>query len=466
MGKKVWTKLKDIFAEHGGCSIYLVGGAVRDMIMGKEPHDYDFTTALTPDEIKQVLIDAKLPVIPIGEKFGTIATIMDGMQIEITTFRKETYNPDSRKPNVEFATTIYEDLKRRDFTINAIAYDPTDDKYLDPYDGKIAIEHMALETPTDPDITLTEDPLRMLRAIRFISRGFNCVSDLSLALKRNRGHIHNISQERIVEEFNKIFMSQNSTDLMFALHELATTGLLFEIFPEFKACYKMEQNEYHHKDVWEHTKMVVSKTHNNPILRWASLFHDIGKGTTKEIYEDGVHFYQHEKKGEEIWYKISKRLKGMEKTTIDKIGFLIRNHLRPASICGRYPNELPSDRSVRRLFFDCQEAGEEMWDLLMDHSQADCTSGKTDLLLNGKKVSMQEHVTAQVKYLRKRPFELIKEEEKHPKLPTGLGTKLMEDTGKEPGPWIRKIQDKLQEMIVDGDLPLKPTIEECLEAIK
>lgn len=464
----IHKKLKTLFGK-ANKEIYVVGGAVRDKFLGIDPKDYDYTTNATPDETKEIMKEFSIVDIG-GEKFGTIQIDMNGEQVEITTFRKEVYNPDSRKPEVEYGDNILDDLKRRDFTINAIAYNLITGDYVDPFDGIKDIIKMKLRCPDNPNITFNEDPLRMLRAARFISRGFTLPANTEIykAMKENVDRLDIVSAERITEEFCKIMVAENAVDLDFALLLLLKTGILEKIFPEITPMIDLQQNKWHHKDVWNHTRLVVSKTHNNLILRIGALFHDIGKPPTISNDNGEVHFYRHEEEGEKIWLKISDRLKGMTKDTKNKIAFLIRNHLRPGSICGRYPEKLPSNRSVRRLYFDCNEAGDDMWDLLMDLSKADCTSGKLTLEVMGikTKLSMPDYVSNQVEYLRTRPKDIIKDEAKLPKLPTGLGIELMKKYDRPAGPWIREIQETLLNMCIDDDLQLRPSIEQCLEVLE
>lgn len=450
--KKQLSPLTALFKDNGK-ELYLVGGAIRDILSDKLPKDLDLTTNARPDEIKKILRTDKLPLINLGEKYGTIATLINGESIEITTFRKEKYNPKSRNPEVQFSDNLLDDLVRRDFKINAIAYDLINEKILDPLCGMKDLADNILETPANPEITFFDDPLRMLRTVRFVSKGFIPTLSVTNAIKQLSYRMYLCSKERITEEMTKILCCDGHY-VPTILNYLKETGLLKILFPSLYQMCGIKQNpKFHHKDVWNHTILVVQKVAPIPTLRWAALFHDVGKPGTYFIDDTGVHFYEHEKVGEDIWYSISKQFKGLKKEFISDIAFLIRNHLRPSSICGLYPDKSPSNRSVRRLYFACQKQGEHIWDLLMDLSESDCTSGKR---------GVPELVRKQVKYLRNRPYDIISETEGMVTLPTGLGMELIRHWKKKPGPWIRKVQNILTQAIIDGDLKNNPTIEECM----
>jgi putative nucleotidyltransferase with HDIG domain len=209
----------------------------------------------------------------------------------------------------------------------------------------------------------------------------------------------------------------------------------------------VEQNpKWHHKDVWDHTMLVVSKVPATPLMRWAALFHDIGKPITYEVTETGVHFYRHELVGVKIWKKVAERLK-LSNELRDEVAFLIRRHLQPTQVL-----KGGSDKAVRKLCLLCLEQGSWAWDALLDLNKADCTSGKT-----GK----QSEVEQAVEWLRERPKTLFATFEK-PKLPTGLGNVLMKARNKKPGPWIREEMNRLMRAMETGRLNTRPTIEECL----
>lgn len=437
-----------------GKQLHLVGGAVRDALLGKESHDLDLTTDALPEETKSLLARASFKVIPKGEAFGMIATILGDDEVEITTYRGDSYRPDSRKPEVVFTSSIEEDLVRRDFTVNAMAWDLLEDKLVDPFGGQRDLSVKLLRCPqmkgedsmTAAMRSFGDDPLRMLRAARFLSKGldFNPSVSISQAALQMADRIHVVSHERWGEEFDKLLVCEDPAT---GLDWLAGTGLLRQILPELEAGRGMTQNKkWHHKDVWQHTLLVVSGVPATPRLRWAALFHDVGKPVTYKITKTGIHFYRHEIEGAKLWWKIAERFK-LPKKFAKEVQFLIRQHLRPMQVLNSR-----SDKAVRRLYFECQDAGEWAWDDLMDLSKSDCTSGKT-----GKR---QEVIQA-VEWLRERPKAVLNETVK-PKLPTGLGSALCEKRGLKPGPWIRDDMAACMQAIEEGKLPTRPSIEECL----
>ena len=427
--------------------LYKVGGCVRDEFMGLKPKDIDLTTDTIPDEIKKLLEQNNFQVIPLGEKFGTIATYIDNIQVEITTFRKEVYNIDSRKPEVSFSKNIEDDLKRRDFTINTIAVNLITNEVIDPFNGCNDILLRRICTPVDANITFKEDPLRILRCARFITRGFIPSSEVLIAAKKQHKRLEIVSDERITEELNKILTAPKGISTVAALLFLKDNKILPLIFPELVDLYNLPQNnKYHMKDVWTHTLLVIQNTRNDARLRWAALFHDIGKPKAFEIHEDGIHFYQHEKDGEIIWRQIASRLKGLDKKFISDVAFLIRNHMRLQNC--------KTSKSIKRTLFKCNEQGERIFNLLLELSEADCTSGK---------YMKKEEVRKSIDEIRKVVFN-IKEDK--PKLPKGLGLILIEKFNKPPGKWINEEKEKLYELIVSGKLNINPTIKECLSQLK
>ena len=443
--------LVDAFSK-AGKSLFLVGGSIRDFYLGLKVKDLDYATNALPEETEEILESIGLITFPLGERFGSIATIWGDKQVEITTFRSEKYSGGSRKPEVAFSKDILIDLSRRDFAVGAIAYDLINNKLVDPYNGMDDIKNLRLKTPINSEITFSDDPLRMLRAARFQARGFIPSDEISKATIKLKDRIKIVSKERISYELDRILTEPDGLLVAKALKWLADTGLLGEIFPELVKTYNMPQNEYHFKDVWNHTLLAVSKTSSNSILRWATLFHDIGKPDTYKVIKGGVHFYKHHTVGGKIWDNISKRL-NLSNSFSKDVGFLISNHLRPSNIYGRSLIP-PTDKAVRRLYFDCLEQGPDIYDLLLDLSKADCSSGK---------IEEPERVGMQVEYLRARPKIIFNGEAKEPKLPTGLGTALIDKFNRDPGPWLRDIQDYLLKKVVDGDISLQPTIEECLK---
>ena len=303
-----------------GYDAYVVGGAVRDAIMGKEPDDWDIATSSSPQQNKEVFSNYK--VIETGIKHGTITVIIDSLHIEITTFRIETGYSDNRHPDfVEFTDDICLDLARRDFTCNAIAYNPKVG-FVDPFFGLNDIENKVIKCVGDPDKRFNEDGLRILRALRFSqSLSFNIDNITSESIHKNKGLLENISEERIFSELRKILTYCTSEFL------LEYSDVIFQIIPELKAEKGCEQHhERHIYDVWNHTCVAVENSPNNEDIRLAVLLHDIGKPSCKTTDESGVdHFYGHGEAGSKIAFNILSKFKTSNKIR-DKITNLIYYH--------------------------------------------------------------------------------------------------------------------------------------------
>lgn len=281
--------------EEAGRKIYLVGGVVRDAISGRlDPDgDLDFTTDASPEEIERIVAPIAEAVWDQGRRFGTIAAQVAGRKLEITTHRGEAYHPDSRKPEVVFADAVEADLSRRDFTVNAMALSLPGLRLVDPFDGVGDLAAGRLRTPLDPEVSFSDDPLRMLRAARFVS-GYGLVPDRSLldAITTLRSRLDIVSDERIRDELDKLLVVATPGE---GLWLLVRTGLAEEFLPELPAL-ALEQDPIHrHKDVLAHTIAVVEKTSPDRLLRLAALFHDIGKPKTRSFGPHGtVSFHHHE----------------------------------------------------------------------------------------------------------------------------------------------------------------------------
>ncbi len=303
-------------------SAYLVGGCVRDSLLGKEPKDYDIATSARPEEVKS-LFDK---VIPTGEKHGTVTVMIDKEPFEITTFRKDGNYSDGRRPDgVEFTKTIEEDLSRRDFTINAIAYDG--EKYIDPYSGVNDLQkYKMIRCVGKPEERFTEDALRMLRCVRFSSRLSFEISPLTYhGLWFNSNLIENVSVERIREELCQILLTEKPS---YGLGVMERTGLLDYIIPELVDCVGFDQrNPHHDKTVFEHILSVVDDSPMDLNVRLAALFHDIAKPQTFTVDENGKgHFYNHHIVGADVTEDIMKRLK-FDNKTIEQVVKLVRYHM-------------------------------------------------------------------------------------------------------------------------------------------
>ncbi|AGK95244.1 CCA tRNA nucleotidyltransferase [Clostridium pasteurianum] len=303
-------------------SAYAVGGCIRDKLIHREPKDWDITTSALPKNISEIFENT----IPTGIKHGTITVLINKTPYEVTTFRIDGKYSDNRHPDeVIFSNSLYEDLGRRDFTINSMAYSHNEG-LQDPFNGEKDLGNRLIRSVGNPDLRFSEDSLRILRAIRFSTElSFQIDKNTEDSINRNYLLIKNVSMERIRDEISKILLS-NTPSIGF--HELNKSGLLRIIFPELYVCVGFNQrNPHHHKDIFEHTMLVLDNTPNNLIIRIAALLHDIGKPGCFSIDANGIgHFYMHAIEGAKISQEILKRLKYDNNTT--KIVYkLIKEHL-------------------------------------------------------------------------------------------------------------------------------------------
>ena len=343
-----------------GYDAYLVGGCVRDMYLGRTPHDFDITTNATPEQIKGRLAIADIPFTRVGEKHGTIVARMNDEEYEITTYRKDCGYEDGRHPDkVEFVSDIKEDLARRDFTMNAMAYDPIDNIFIDPFDGRKDCDGKLIRTVGDPIARFSEDGLRIMRALRFsVTLGFDIGRETNEAMARSESMLDSVSKERITEELRKMLTSG-----MPVSKQLDTfRWLFFHIIPEMRPEVSCEQhNKYHHHDVYRHTLSVVDNCKSDKFeIKLAALLHDIGKPDTKAVGEDGYdHFVGHPEVSAKIAASvISKDLRLTNDERDLTIG-LVREHDKNFSI---------SEKRLRKAIL---EHGEPFLRDLMVLQQAD-----------------------------------------------------------------------------------------------
>ena len=347
-----------------GFEAYIVGGCVRDKLLSIEPHDYDITTSARPNEIKNVFSDCK--TILVGEEFGTVGILLNKVLYEVTTFRIDGNYINNRKPEkVIFSGNLKEDLKRRDFTINAMAMD-IDGKLYDPFFGKKDLQEKIIRAVGDPNERIKEDALRMMRAIRFAGRfDFYIEENLFDAIGQNASLLKKIAPERIFDEFSKMITSEKPSYYLLLLEE---SGILDVIFPELKRTVGFAQfSPYHDKTLFDHLICVMDYVKPDLSLRLAALFHDISKVDTLSIGEDGRgHFYGHEILGADLVEKILKKYR-LPNKTIEKVKILILDHMKVHA-------EM-SDKALRRQI---KRVGREnvldLYDLLI----ADCKATRID----------------------------------------------------------------------------------------
>ena len=420
--------------DEAGHSLYLVGGVVRDLFVpgGVAHDDLDLTTDATPEQTKELVAPLADSLWSQGEKFGTIGLSIGGDNIEITTHRAEEYDPESRKPTVVFRGTDLEtDLSRRDFTINAMALEVTGDdpRLVDPFDGLEDLLHKRLRTPLDAVVSFTDDPLRMMRAARFVARfDLRCDDSLVEAVAAGAERIGIVSPERIRDELCKLVMVEDpSAGLWF----LSDHGLAEVILPELPAM-RVEQDPIHrHKDVLAHTIAVVRQSPVELRVRLAALFHDVGKPRTRSIGSKGVSFHHHEVVGARMTRKRMKALR-FSNDMIDDVERLVYLHLRMHTYQLGW-----TDSAVRRFVRD---AG-PLLDELLALTRADCTTR------NKRKA---EALGRRIDELEDRIAELREREELEAIRPDIDGRKVMEHLGIAGGPVVGEALDHLLELRVEN----------------
>ncbi len=430
-----------------GKELYLVGGAVRDLALGlelRELDDLDFCTNARPAETLKILKQAKFSTYDMGFDFGTVGCVLHGSAEEgfpkdcqVTTYRSEEYyQRGSRHPVVKFGDTIDQDLGRRDFSINSIAMDAAGD-YYDPYNGRRDLERGILRVVGDPNETLAEDPLRILRIGRFVSKlGFEVDEALFDAASHRAEHILDISRERWLQEMNKLLCGDGVRAALQFLYDVRILGM---ILPEVAVLHGLhervpDEGEHRHKDVWQHTLQVVEQAPPTTVLRWGALLHDMGKAWTRALHPDGtVTFLRHEQQGAMLFEGIARRLT-FDNASTAEIGAIIRNHGR----IPQYDSEW-SDAAVRRLVRDLDPYVETM----IAFSRADLTTS-VPLKFQAAQRRIDE--------LERRIDELEQQASLRPVLPTGIGRTLMKEFGLKPSPIVGEIKEFLEEQIIEGVL--------------
>ncbi|MGI9032323.1 MAG: CCA tRNA nucleotidyltransferase [Acidimicrobiales bacterium] len=411
-----------------GFRLYLVGGSVRDAILGRplEEVDLDFTTDARPDEIERVVGPWADSLWTQGKRFGTIGAIVGGRRHEITTHRAEAYTPESRKPEVEFADQVEADLSRRDFTVNAMALALPGMELVDPFGGVTDLAAHRLRTPLSPEDSFGDDPLRMLRAARFMA-GYDLVPEpgLAAAVRSMSERIEIVSAERIRGELDRLLVLERPAPGLWFMVE---TGLAAQFLPELPALALEQDPVQRHKDVLAHTIAVVEKTSPDKVLRLAALLHDIGKPKTRSFGPSGVSFHHHEVVGARM---AEERMRALRYPVeeIAAVRRLVALHLRFHG----YGDEAWSDSAVRRY---ARDAG-LLLDKLNELTRCDCTTR------NRAKAAM---LAARMGDLERRIAELRQREELDALRPDLDGKQIMAHLGIGPGRAVGEARDFLLEL--------------------
>ena len=442
--------------------VYAAGGWPRDEMMGLDPHDLDLVVSMTTNGgikfaewlTKKLGIYKKNTNPVIFPKFGTAAFKLRGInhkgydlsniEIEVVMTRKEQYHTGNRKPDVS-PGTLKDDVERRDFTTNSLLKDLSTGEILDLTGmGKNDIKKGIIRTALDPDIIFSEDPLRMLRAVRFtVKYGWDLPMFMIKALKRNADMLKHISEERIMVELNKMLISKHPDK---AIRILQMTGLIKHVAKELNGLRGLEQNKMHKFDAMKHTLDVLKNTPPELITRLAALFHDIGKPTTKSVVDNEVHFYKHEDVSAEMAEAILRRLK-YPLDIIKSVVTAIKNHMRTKQYGGEA--EGVTDKTLRKLKAD-----------LGDHLNA-----TLDLIdADNKSHSDEYNMPNQVKQIRNR-LEKLKNEPVKPNLPV-TGNDVMKKFNLKPGPEVGNLMNYVKDLWMANPKITKKQVLDKLEKMK
>jgi poly(A) polymerase len=416
-----------------GHELHLVGGSVRDLLLHRASPDLDFATSAHPDETTRVLRGWAEQRYLVGVRFGTVGAMKDGHRLEITTFRQEVYAHEHRKPTVTFGDDIETDLSRRDFTINAMAVQLPDGAFVDPHGGVRHLAARVLDTPLEPEISFGDDPLRMLRAARFVSQlDVEATARVVASMEAMCDRLEIVSPERVGEELSKLLVGEHPGK---GLALLVSTGLADAILPEL-AALELEQDPVHqHKDVLRHTYAVVERCERDEVLRLAALLHDIGKPATRQITPEGVQFHHHEVVGARMAEKRLRELR-YPNSVIDDVRTLVEMHLRFHGY-----GEGWSDAAVRRYVRD---AG-PLLDKLNQLSRADVTTRSERRAATFR--ALQDD-------LEERIARLAEQENLDALRPPLDGKQVMEHLGIEPGPKVGQALEFLMEARMErGPIP-------------
>ena len=416
-----------------GHQLHLVGGSVRDALLGRLGHDLDFTTDARPDDIRKLVKPWGESIWETGIEFGTVGVAKGGLQLEITTFRSDIYDGESRNPVVTFGDTLEHDLVRRDFAVNAMAVSLPDHVFTDPFGGLTQLADKVLDTPGRPEDSFGDDPLRMLRAARFVSQlGFAVAERVQRAMTEMAAQLDRITVERINAELVKLIMGAHPRAGLLLLTE---TGLAQRILPELPAL-KMERDEHHqHKDVFDHTLTVleqaIAQEEAGPdlTLRLAALLHDIGKPATRRFESGGgVSFHHHEVVGAKLVRKRMRELK-FPKAITEDVGQLTYLHLRFYG----YSGGAWTDSAVRRYVTDAGPLLERLNRLV----RADSTT---------RNRRRQQALQRSYDDLERRIAELAEAEDLARVRPDLDGNEIMKLLGVPPGPLVGRAWKHLKDL--------------------
>ena len=410
--------------QEAGFEAYLVGGGIRDLLVGRNPRDWDIATAARPEEVLSLWPDA----VPTGIRHGTVTVTTAGEPVEITTFRTEGPYSDGRHPDrVTFVSTLDEDLSRRDFTVNAMAFDPERRLLVDPEGGAEDLERRLLRTVGNPDARFAEDGLRPLRGIRLAAElEFAVAPEVREAMARAKERVAGVARERVRDELMKMLEAAKPSRGIELLRE---TGLLDVVLPELGETVGVTQNRFHAYDVYRHSlEALDAAPRDRPRVRLAALLHDVGKPRTKRVVNGEGTFYGHQKVGAEMVRRILDRLR-ISKAERDAVAHLVEEHMF------HYTPDW-SDAAVRRFV---RRVGAENLEDLFALRRADTSSHGTDLVPAEPLDELKERIEQM----------LAREEAMHVRDLAVDGDDLMEALGLQPGPEVGRLLNALLERVLE-----------------
>ncbi len=415
-------------ADERGHRLFLVGGSVRDEMLGRPVRDVDLTTNAPVEAIKQ-LLEAASPdsIFALGEKFGTVSALIGAGKVEVTTFRSQ----DEVAPGGSLIDALHADLAHRDFTINALARDLHTGELHDPFGGQVDITQQLIRAVQSPEDRFNEDPLRILRAVRITAElDFFIDRETREAARRLGPRLDEVARERVGDELDKLLLADPPSA---GISELDSLDLLEYTIPEMLQMHEMERGPHHYKEVYPHTLKVLDRTEPDLVLRWAALLHDFAKPATYAVTNGEVHFFGHDRIGARMARDILTRLRRPQQI-VEQVEQLVAEHLR----IGVY-EESWTDGAVRRFLRETAPVTERLFAL----SRADITSQRPQRVAAA---------LARVDALYERCKE-IKAQEEVEKLTSPLdGNELMQIFGGQPGPWIGQVKDYLLGLVLDGEL--------------